>query len=184
MSYSMKTLFYLLAGAEHRQQQGTTSLINKHLLNWSTLGVYFTTFLFQRADCSLNSRKWMSRVLLLGLVIEWTNRIVSRTYSDVSFHQFRILLVCVFLFSNWITVGAGPFSSIFDFNKKIPIKRRYYFAPLVTSSLDSISLMLNKSCDLKELFSDWFENDRWKYSFETNTIHFQLIPIYFPSLSW
>ena len=149
MSYSMKTLFYLLAGAEHRQQQGTTSLINKHLLNWSTLGVYFTTFLFQRADCSLNSRKWMSRVLLLGLVIEWTNRIVSRTYSDVSFHQFRILLVCVFLFSNWITVGAGPFSSIFDFNKKIPIKRRYYFAPLVTSSLACISMMMNKSCDLR-----------------------------------
>ena len=67
-------------------------------LNWSTLGVYFTTFLFQRADCSLNSRKWMSRVLLLRLVIEWTNRIVSRTYSDVSFHQFRILLVCLFVF--------------------------------------------------------------------------------------
>ena len=138
MSYSMKTLFYLLAGAEHRQQQGTTSLINKHLLNWSTLGVYFTTFLFQRADCSLNSRKWMSRVLLLGLVIEWTNRIVSRTYSDVSFRSIsHTACVCLFVFQ-LNTVGAGPFSSIFDFNKKIPIKRRYYFAPLVTSSLDSI----------------------------------------------
>ena len=80
----------------------------------------------------------------------WLNEPIESFHEPIPtchFINFAYCL-CVFLFSQLNTVGAGHFSSIFDFNKKIPIKRRYYFAPLITSSLDSISLMMNKSCDL------------------------------------
>ena len=173
------------SGCRNRQQQGTTSLINKHLLNWSTLGVYFTTFLFQRADCLTELTK-MNESSPIAWTRDWMNQsnrftnLFRRVISSIS----HTALCVSFCFPTELSVGAGPFSSIFDFNKKIPIKRRYYFAPLVTSSLAVSRWWWIIRVIFVELFSDWLENDRRKYSFETNTIHFQLIPIYFPSLSW
>ena len=84
--------------------------------SWSVLYYFFVSTRWLLTELTL---KWMSRVLLLGLVIEWTNRIVSRTYSDVSFHQFRILLVCLFVFQRILSARA-PSPRFLTSTKKYP----------------------------------------------------------------
>ena len=149
MSYSMKTFFYLLAGAEHRQQQGTTSLINKHLHSIEVLlECTLLLFCFNALIAHwTHENEWVESYCLDS----WLNAPIESFHEPIPtchFVQFRILLVCVFLFSNWICVGAGPFSSIW-LQQKNTHKTSLLFRTTRHIIISCISLMMNNSCDLR-----------------------------------